>query len=84
MLSLIGDDEIDIIEFPDGTEIHIDFGIDKTGPWGWKGRITGRYRRIQLYNKDGFKSEIIEENPLYQPDVKFEMNLLRDNIQNPI
>ncbi|MBE6500641.1 MAG: hypothetical protein E7Z80_08905 [Methanobrevibacter thaueri] len=51
--------------------IQMEFGIDETGPWGWRGRITGRYRRIQLFDKKGeLLSEVIEENPLYQPDVK--------------
>ena len=70
MLSLVGDDEVDIIKFPDGTEIHIDFGIDKTGPWGWRGRISGKYRRVRLYDKrDNLQSEIIEINPLYRPSI---------------
>ncbi|WP_406532504.1 hypothetical protein [Methanobrevibacter sp.] len=70
MLTLVGDDELDIIELPNGMNICIEFGIDETGPWGWRGRITGRYRRVQLYKNDKLLSEVIEENPLYQPDVK--------------
>ncbi|WP_407420683.1 hypothetical protein [Methanobrevibacter sp.] len=70
MLTIVGDDEQDIIELPNGMTIHMEFSIDKTGPWGWRGRIKGRYRRIQLYDQsNNLISELIEENPLYQPDV---------------
>lgn len=71
MLTIVGDDELDIIELPNNMKINMTFSIDETGPWGWRGRITGRYRRIQLFDaKNTLISEVIEENPLYQPDVK--------------
>lgn len=68
MLIAVGDDEIDSIKFPNGWSIHIEFGIDEYGPWGWRGRTSGKYRRVRLYdNENLLKSEVIEENPLYQP-----------------
>ena len=68
MLTIGGDDEFDIIELPNNMKINMAFGIDETGPCGWRGRITGRYRRIQLFDaKNTLISEVIEENPLYQP-----------------
>ncbi|MBO6275710.1 MAG: hypothetical protein J6M91_09305 [Methanobrevibacter sp.] len=69
MLTIVGDDEQDIIELPNGMTILMEFGIDENGPWGWRGKITGRYRRIRLYDQsNNLISELIEENPLYQPE----------------
>ena len=50
MLIAVGDDEIDSIKFPNGWSIHIEFGIDEYGPWGWRGRTSGKYRRVRLYD----------------------------------
>ena len=70
MLSIAGDDEIDIIKLPNGMTIKMDFSTekDKDAWWGFRGRITGKYRRIRLYDKeDNLISETIEENPSYFP-----------------
>ncbi len=69
MLTIVGDDESDIINLPNGMKIQIDFGIKEDGPWGWRGRLSGKYRRVQLYNsEDELLSEVIESNPLYTPN----------------
>ena len=74
MLTLVGDDEIDIMELPNGMKIYMDFGIDETGSWGWGGRISGEYRRIRLYDKEyNLISELIEENPLYDPNRRMDI-----------
>ena len=71
MISVFGDDELDVMELPNGMTIKMDFTTksDKDrNSWGWRGRITGEYRRIRLYDKDdNLISELIEENPLYCP-----------------
>ncbi|WP_296807671.1 hypothetical protein [uncultured Methanobrevibacter sp.] len=73
MLTLVGDEELDCIELPNGMKINIDYtiGESKEYGWGWSGRISGEYRRIRLYDKDdNLISELIEENPLYDPHRK--------------
>lgn len=81
MLTRFGDDELDSIELPNGMKINIDYtiGASKEYGWGWKGRISGKYRRIRLYDKDDdLISELIEENPLYMPPLPDEFNIPRD------
>lgn len=74
MLNHVGDDEIDIIELPNGMKIHIEFSINEKGPWGWRGRLSGKYRRIQLFNfEDELLSEVIEDNPLYTPNLSMDV-----------
>ncbi|MCR5026530.1 MAG: hypothetical protein K6A34_03690 [Methanobrevibacter sp.] len=71
MLTLVGDDEIDVMKLPNGMTIKMDFttkGDKDNNLWGWRGRISGEYRRIRLYDKDdNLISELIEKNPLYRP-----------------
>lgn len=70
MLKIVGDDELDIIKLPNGMTIKIDFATEETGTWGWRGRISGSYRRIRLYDsKDNLISELIEPNPSYNPPI---------------
>ena len=74
MLTHVGDDEIDIIEFSNGLKIHMEFGIKENGPWGWRGRLSGKYRRIQLFNsEDELLDELIESNPLYTPNLHMDI-----------
>lgn len=79
MLTRFGDDELDLMELPNGMTIKIDFTTksDKDrNSWGWRGRITGKYRRIRLYDKDdNLISELIEENPLYMPPLPDEFTI---------
>ena len=68
MLTRVGDDELDVMELPNGMTIKMDFATSETGTWNWRGRISGKYRRIRLYDeKDNLLSELIEPNPLYRP-----------------
>ena len=74
MLVIKGDDEIDIIELPNGMRIEIDFGREKSNDWGWRGRISGKWRRVRLYDKrNKLLAETIEENPLYNSDAKIKI-----------
>lgn len=64
MLTLVGDEQEEIFEFPNGMIVRIDFSEKQYEAWGFKSRLTGTYRRIQLLNTDGeVLSEIIELNP---------------------
>ena len=76
MLSIVGDDELDIVELPNGMKIHMEFGIDENGPWNWRGRITGRYRRIQLCLKCMFTREILKINPIFNNLIKFNKTII--------
>ena len=68
MLTRVGDDELDVMELPNGMTIKMDFATSETGTQNWRGRISGKYRRIRLYDeKDNLLSELIELNPLYRP-----------------
>ena len=68
MLTRVGDDELDVMDLPNGMTIIMDFRTDNTETWNWRGRISGKYRRIRLYDqKDNLLSELIEPNPLYRP-----------------
>lgn len=78
MLTRFGDEELDCIKLPNGMKINIDYtiGASEEYGWGWKGRISGEYRRIRLYDKeDNLISELIEENPLYMPPLPDEFTI---------
>ena len=82
MLTRFGDDELDVMELPNGMTIKMDFSIpplkkDKnTCRWGWRGRTSGEYRRIRLYDNDeNLLTELIERNPLYLPPVPDEFTI---------
>jgi len=51
MLTLVGDDEIDIMELPNGMKIYMDFGIDETGSWGWGVESAGNIGVLDYMTK---------------------------------
>lgn len=69
MLGFVGDQTEEIIEFPNGMCIKIDFG-DINGPWfgGIRPSNLSTHRRVRLFDKDKrLIGEKIEENPNYIP-----------------
>ena len=64
VISRIADDD-DEFQFPNGMTVIIEYADDKQ-LWGSHGRLSGKWRRIQLFDKrDNLISEIIEVNPTY-------------------
>lgn len=69
MLSFRGDHDEEIINFPNGFCVKIDFGDEERNEFGGFLRCKdNEHRRIRVFDKDKkLISEIIEENPYYDP-----------------
>ena len=64
VISRIADDDDEFI-FPNKMRVAITYADDKQF-WGTHGRLSGKWRRIQLFDKrENLLSEIIEVNPTY-------------------
>ena len=70
MISFIGDHTEEIIKFPNGMFVEIDFGSDDNDKFGGFNRCNSHeYRRVRLFDKqEHLISETIEENPHYNPN----------------
>lgn len=65
VISRIADDNYDEFRFHNKMSVVISYADDKQ-LWGSHGRLSGKWRRIQLFDKrDNLISEIIEVNPTY-------------------
>ena len=69
MLSFRGDHSEEIINFPNGLCVKIDFGNKERDDFGGFMSCRGhKHRRVRLLDKsDNLISETIEENPYYNP-----------------
>ncbi|MBR2857787.1 hypothetical protein IKE96_01030 [bacterium] len=69
MINFKGDHDEENIIFPNGMRIKIDFGDKERGDFGHFYSCMGNeHRRVRLFDKeDNLISEIIEENPYYDP-----------------
>lgn len=69
MLSFKGDHNEEIIRFPNGNCVKIDFGNKEREDFGHFYSCRGHeHRRIRLFDRDNnLISETIEENPYYDP-----------------
>lgn len=70
MISRVGDDVTDEIILPNQMIIYIQYGIDELCNDRGYGRFSGKWRKVQLLDKQrNVISEVVERNPAYVPDL---------------